>query len=34
VAYGFPTGHEADNLALVVGQKATLTVRADGATLS
>ena len=34
VAYGFPTGHEADNLALVVGQPATLTVHADGATLS
>ncbi len=33
VAYGFPTGHEADNLALVVGQRATLTVRADSATL-
>ena len=33
VAYGFPTGHEADNLALVVGQPATLTVHADGATL-
>ena len=34
VAYGFPTGHEANNLALVVGQSATLTVRADGARLS
>ena len=34
VAYGFPTGHEADNLALVVGQKATLTVDAGGARLS
>ena len=34
VAYGFPTGHEADNLALVVGQPATLKVRTDGATLS
>ena len=34
VAYGFPTGHEADNLALVVGQLATLRVRTDGATLS
>lgn len=34
VAYGFPTGHEADNLALVVGQSVTLTVTADGARLS
>ena len=34
VAYGFPTGHEADNLALVVGQSATLTVSAEGARLS
>jgi muramoyltetrapeptide carboxypeptidase len=28
VAYGFPVGHEADNLALVVGQTVTLTVDA------
>ena len=34
VAYGFPTGHEADNLALVVGQKVTLTVSAAGARLA
>jgi len=34
VAYGFPTGHEADNLALVVGQPTTLTVSAAGARLS
>ncbi len=34
VAYGFPIGHEADNLALVVGQRATLTVNADGARLA
>ena len=34
VAYGFPTGHEADNLALVVGQSATLTVSAAGARLA
>ena len=34
VGYGFPTGHEADNLALVVGQPATLTVTAEGARLS
>ncbi|GAB3652484.1 LD-carboxypeptidase [Hymenobacter agri] len=33
VAYGFPTGHEADNLALVVGQSVTLTVEAGGARL-
>jgi muramoyltetrapeptide carboxypeptidase len=26
VAYGFPVGHEPDNLALVVGQAVTLTV--------
>ena len=34
VAYGFPTGHEADNLALVVGQSATLTVSAAGTRLA
>ena len=34
VAYGFPTGHEADNRALVVGQPATLTVDAHGARLA
>ena len=34
VGYGFPTGHEADNLALVVGQLATLTVSAHGARLA
>ena len=34
VAYGFPTGHEADNRALVVGQVATLAVSAEGARLS
>ena len=34
VGYGFPTGHEADNLALVVGQSVTLTVGPGGARLS
>ena len=33
VGYGFPVGHEADNLALVVGRTATLTVDATGARL-
>ena len=34
VGYGFPVGHEADNLALIVGQAVTLTVDAAGARLS
>ncbi|MET4076598.1 LD-carboxypeptidase [Hymenobacter sp. UYCo722] len=34
VAYGFPTGHEADNLALVVGQPVTFVVSAAGARLA
>jgi muramoyltetrapeptide carboxypeptidase len=33
VGYGFPVGHEADNLALVVGQVAQLTVKAAGSQL-
>lgn len=33
VGYGFPVGHEADNLALVVGQTVTLTVNGTGARL-
>jgi len=34
VCYGFPSGHIDDNRALVLGQKAKLSVTADGATLS
>jgi len=34
VAYGFPVGHEADNLALVVGQVVTLTVNEEGGRLT
>ena len=34
VAYGFPVGHEADNLALVVGQTVTLAVDEAGARLT
>ncbi|OGX85354.1 LD-carboxypeptidase [Hymenobacter lapidarius] len=34
VGYGFPVGHEADNLALVVGQRARLVVGTAGAQLS
>jgi muramoyltetrapeptide carboxypeptidase len=34
VGYNFPTGHEPENLALVVGRPATLTVAATGSTLS
>ena len=34
VGYGFPTGHEADNRALVVGRAAQLTVTRDGLSLS
>lgn len=34
VAYGFPTGHEADNLALVVGQSVTLAVSSTGSVLT
>ena len=34
VAYGFPTGHEADNLALVVGQQVTLAVSTNGVRLA
>ena len=34
VGYGFPTGHEPDNFALVVGRPATLTVAAMGSALS
>ncbi|WP_210520068.1 S66 peptidase family protein [Hymenobacter terricola] len=34
VAYGFPVGHEAENVALVVGQVATLRVDASGSTLT
>lgn len=34
VCYGFPAGHIADNRALVMGQKAKLSVTAEGATLS
>ncbi|WP_216690502.1 S66 peptidase family protein [Hymenobacter siberiensis] len=34
VGYGFPVGHEANNLALVVGQTLTLTVNGTGARLS
>ena len=33
VGYGFPVGHEADNLALVVGQTVTLAVNGTGARL-
>ncbi|GAB3859989.1 LD-carboxypeptidase [Hymenobacter terrigena] len=33
VGYGFPVGHEADNLALTVGQTVTLTVDGAGARL-
>ena len=34
VCFGFPVGHIPDNRALVMGQKAKLSVTADGATLS
>jgi muramoyltetrapeptide carboxypeptidase len=34
VGYGFPVGHEADNHALLVGRRATLTVTAGGSKLS
>ena len=34
VAFGFPTGHEVDNLALVCGREARLEVSATGATLA
>ena len=34
VGYGFPVGHEADNLALVVGQTMTLTVGDAGGRLT
>ncbi|MDB5267269.1 MAG: LD-carboxypeptidase [Hymenobacter sp.] len=34
VGYGFPVGHEADNLALTVGQTVTLTVNDAGARLA
>lgn len=34
VAYGFPTGHEAENMALVVGRPARLVVNNSGAALS
>ena len=34
VGYGFPVGHEADNLALVVGQTVRLTVDTTGARLT
>ena len=34
VGYGFPVGHEADNLALVVGRPAMLTVTEGGSTLT
>jgi muramoyltetrapeptide carboxypeptidase len=34
VGYGFPTGHEPDNQALLVGRPATLTVTAAGSRLS
>jgi muramoyltetrapeptide carboxypeptidase len=34
VGYGFPVGHEADNMALVVGQEARLVVDAGGAQLA
>ena len=33
VGYGFPVGHEAENVALVVGQTVRLTVDAEGARL-
>jgi muramoyltetrapeptide carboxypeptidase len=33
IAFGFPTGHEAENLALVCGREARLEVTAQGATL-
>ena len=34
VGYGFPVGHEAENVALVVGREARLTVNAAGARLA
>jgi muramoyltetrapeptide carboxypeptidase len=34
IAFGFPTGHEVENLALVCGRVARLTVSASGATLA
>jgi muramoyltetrapeptide carboxypeptidase len=34
VCYGFPAGHIDDNRALVLGQKAKLSVTGNGATLS
>lgn len=34
VCYGFPAGHITDNRALLMGQKAKLSVTAEGATLS
>ena len=34
VGYGFPVGHEADNMALVVGREARLEVGPEGACLT
>ena len=34
VAYGFPVGHEPQNMALICGRTARLVVEADGARLT